>query len=124
MAKKIDFKYAKKTFSNTLTYKLTMILDFVLTLFCVLLVTLYILGNYQNFQDNSQSTILQILSYSAVFTSLLSICLIIETIIKIFTEKKKLLHIIYVFYLLLSTVLCIFFSGFSNIISYLASGIN
>lgn len=124
MAKKIDFKYAKKTFSNTLTYKLTMILDFVLTLFCVLLVTLYILGNYQNFQDNSQSTILQILSYSAVFTSLLSICLIIETVIKIFTEKKKLLHVIYVFYLLLSTVLCIFFSGFSNIISYLASGIN
>ncbi len=124
MAKKIDFKYAKKTFSNTLTYKLTMILDFVLTLFCVLLVTLYVLGNYQNFQDNTQSTILLILSYSAIFTTLLSVCLLVETIIKIFTEKRKLILIFYMVYLIVSTFLCIFFSGFSNIISYLASGIN
>lgn len=123
MAKKIEFKYAKKTFSNTLTYKLTMILDFVLTIFCILLVTLYILGNYQDFLDNTQSTILIILSYTSVFTALLSICLTIETIIKLFTEKKKLIHIFYLVYLIFTTIICTLFSGFSNIISYLSMGI-
>lgn len=123
MAKKIEFKYAKKTFSNTLTYKLTMILDVVLTIFCILLVSLYVIGNYQNFQDNTQSIILVILSYTAVFTTMLSICLFVETIIKLFTEKRKFMHIINGIYLIISTILCILFSGMSNVISFLSMGL-
>lgn len=123
MAKKIEFKYAKKTFSNSLTYRLTMILDFVLSIFCVLLVTLYVIGNYKEFQDGTQNIILIILSYSAIFTTLLSVFLLIETIIKIFTEKHKVSHIICGIYLLISSVLCFFFSGFSNVISFLSKGI-
>lgn len=124
MAKKIDFKYAKKTFSNSLTYKLTLILNMVLTIFCLLLVTLYVIGNYQGFQDNTQSIILIILSYTAVFTGLLSVFLFVETIIKIFTEKRKLLLIFNGIYLIISTILCILFSGLSNIISFLSMGLN
>lgn len=123
MAKKIEFKYAKKTFSNTLTYKLTMILDVVLTIFCILLVSLYVIGNYQNFQDNTQSIILVILSYTAVFTTMLSICLFVETIIKLFTEKRKFMHIINGIYLIISTILSILFSGMSNVISFLSMGL-
>lgn len=123
MAKKIEFKYAKKTFSNTLTYKLTMILDVVLTIFCILLVSLYVIGNYQNFQDNTQSIILVILSYTAVFTTMLSICLFVETIIKLFTEKRKFMHIINGIYLIISTIFCILFSGMSNVISFLSMGL-
>jgi len=123
MAKKIDFKYAKKAFSNTLTYKLTMILQIVLTIFCILLVTLYVLGNYQNFQDNTQSIILTILSYTSIFNALLSICLFIETIIKVFTEKRKIIHILNGIFLLFTTILCFFFSGFSNVISFLSTGL-
>jgi len=122
MAKKIDFKYAKKTFSNTLTYKLTMILQIVLTIFCILLVTLYILGNYQDFQDSTQSILLIILSYTSIFNALLSVCLFVETVFKFFTEKRKFMHIINGIFLLLTAILCIVFSSLSNIISFLSSG--
>lgn len=122
MAKKIDFKYAKKTFSNTLTYKLTMILQIVLTIFCILLVTLYILGNYQDFQDSTQSILLIILSYTSIFNALLSVCLFVETVFKIFTEKRKFIHIINGIFLLLTAIICIVFSSLSNIISFLSSG--
>ena len=66
-----------------------MTLNLVITTFCIILITLYIIGNYQNFQDENQEWILTLLSYVAIFNSLFSIVLTVETAIKIFTEKQK-----------------------------------
>ena len=123
MANKIDFKYSKKILSNTLTYKLSMTLNLVITVFCVILITLYIIGNYQAFQDENQQWILSILSYAAIFNSLLSFMLIVETTIKIFTEKHKIKNLINLIALIASAVFCIFCTGTSNIISYISGGI-
>lgn len=123
MANKIKFKYTKKIISNSLTYKLSMYLDLLITVFCFLLITLYTIGNYQNFQDNTQQIILSVLTFSSIFNILLSILLIIETILKIITEKNKFRNLINLIYLIIAVFLCIFFSSTSNIINYLSTGI-
>ena len=123
MAKKIDFKYSKKILSNTLTYKLSMTLNLAITVFCVILITLYIIGNYQAFQDENQQWILSILSFTAIFNSLFSVVLTVETAIKLFTEKNKLKNAVNLIALIASAIFCIFCTGTSNIISYISVGI-
>jgi len=123
MANKIDFKYSKKLLSNTLTYKFSMTLNFAITVFCVILITLYIIGNYQEFQDENQQWILSVLSFAAIFNSLFSVLLIVETAIKIFTEKHKVKNLINLLILIASAIFCIFCTGTSNIIGYLSGGI-
>ena len=123
MANKIDFKYSKKLLSNTLTYKFSMTLNFAITVFCVILITLYIIGNYQEFQDENQQWILSVLSFAAIFNSLFSVLLIVETAIKIFTEKHKVKNLINLLILIAFAIFCIFCTGTSNIIGYLSGGI-
>ena len=123
MANKIDFKYSKKLLSNTLTYKFSMTLNFAITVFCVILITLYIIGNYQEFQDENQQWILSVLSFAAIFNSLFSVLLTVETAIKIFTEKHKIKNLINLVMLIASGIFCIFCTGTSNIIGYLSGGI-
>ena len=123
MANKIDFKYSKKLLSNTLTYKFSMTLNFAITVFCVILIALYIIGNYQNFQDENQQWILSVLSFAAIFNSLFSVLLMVETTIKIFTEKHKIKNLINLVMLIASGIFCIFCTGTSNIIGYLSRGI-
>ncbi len=115
---------AKSRFSNTLTYKVTMTINLIFVVFCVLLTLLYIIGNYQNFQDSSQQIILFFLSYVSIFSTLLSTLLLIESIVKIFTEKYKVKNIIYSVLLLLAIIFCIFSTGIAGIISYLSTGIS
>ena len=100
-----------------------MTLNLVITAFCVILITLYIIGNYQNFQDENQEWILTLLSYVAIFNSLFSIVLTVETAIKIFTEKQKLKNFINMLALTASAIFCIFCTGTSNVISYISGGI-
>ena len=123
MRKKTRFKYSKKLLSNTLTYKFSMTLNFAITVFCVILIALYIIGNYQNFQDENQQWILSVLSFAAIFNSLFSVLLMIETTIKIFTEKHKIKNLINLVMLIASGIFCIFCTGTSNIIGYLSGGI-
>ena len=123
MANKIDFKYSKKLLSNTLTYKFSMTLNFAIRVFCVILIALYIIGNYQNFQDENQQWILSVLSFAAIFNSLFSVLLMVETTIKIFTEKHKIKNLINLVMLIASGIFCIFCTGTSNIIGYLSGGI-
>lgn len=120
---KINFKYSKKLISNTLTYKFSLTLNLAITVFCIILITLYIIGNYQNFQDENQQWLLAILSYAAIFNSLFSIVLTVETAIKLFTEKQKIKNFINMIALIASAVFCIFCTGTSNIISYISGGI-
>ena len=123
MKNKLNFKYSKKLFSNTLTYKFSMTLNFVITAFCIILITLYIIGNYQNFQDENQQWILSVLSYISIFNSLFSLVLSVETFIKIFTEKHELKNIINMAGLIASIVFCVFCTGTANIIGYISGGI-
>ncbi len=123
MRNKLKFKYSRKLFSNTLTYKFSLTLNLAITVFCIILITLYIIGNYQNFQDENQQWILSLLSYVSIFNSLFSLLLTVETGIKIFTEKQKIKNTINMIALLASAVFCIFCTGTSNIISYISGGI-
>ena len=123
MKNKLKFKYSKKLFSNTITYKFSMTMNLAITVFCVILITLYIIGNYQGFQDENQEWLLAILSYAAIFNSLFSIVLTVETAIKLFTEKQKIKNLINMIALIASAVFCIFCTGISNIISYISGGV-
>ena len=123
MSNKIDFKYTKKLISNSLTYKLSLNFNLLLTIFSLLLITLYIIGNYQNFQDKSQQTILSVLSYVSVFNILLSFLLLVETIFKLATEKRKIKSIINIIYLVFAMLLGLLFSGTANIISFISMGL-
>ena len=100
-----------------------MTLNLAITAFCIILITLYIIGNYQDFQDENQEWLLTVLSYAAIFNSLFSILLTVETAIKIFTEKQKVKKIINMLALMISAVFCIFCTGTANIISYISGGI-
>lgn len=122
MKKEIDFKYGKKKFSNSLTYKLSMTIHLIFSVFCLTLVVLYVIGNFQNFQDKSQQIILNSLAYSAIFTALLSIFLVIETIIKIFTEKNKGRNIFNLIYLLLTIIFSVIYIVLSCSINYVSLG--
>ena len=123
MKNNTNFKYSKKLFSNTITYKFSLTLNLVITLFCVILIALYTIGNYQNFQDENQEFILSILSYAAIFNSLFSIVLTVETVIKLVTEKYKLKNFFNIIGLIITAIFSIFCTGFSNIISYISGGI-
>ena len=100
-----------------------MTLNLAITVFCVILITLYVIGNYQNFLDKSQERILTILSFAAIFNSLFSILLAVETAIKIYTEKQKIKSILNLIALILSAIFCVFCTVFSNVISYISGGI-
>ena len=121
---KYRFKYSKKIISNLIVYKVSMTVDFVFFLFEIILLLLYFIGNYQNFQDSSQQFILKILFCSSIFTSIFSFLLLIESIIKIFSEKQKGKSIINSIFLIISIIFSIFSMEFSNIIMYLSEGLN
>ena len=123
MRKKTRFKYSKKLFSNTLTYKFSMTLNLAITAFCIILIALYVIGNYQNFQDENQEWILSLLSFVSIFNCLFSIVLSVETSIKLFTEKQKIKNIVNLLALTASAVFCFFCTGTSNIVSYISGGI-
>lgn len=117
-------KNAKSKFSNALTYKVTMTINFIFVFFSILLTALYVIGNYQDFQDKSQQLILFFLSYVSIFSTLLSFLLLIESIVKIFTEKYKIRHIIYSILLIFAMLFCISSTGLAGIINYLSEGVS
>ncbi|MCR5189580.1 MAG: hypothetical protein K6C97_11650 [Treponema sp.] len=123
MMKKIKPKYSKKLFSNAFIYRFFMTLDITFTVFCIILSILYVIGNYQSFQDSSQKLIISVASLSATFNLLLSIILTIETIFKLFTEHHKIKHIMNILFLLLTIVFCFACMELSSIITYLSTGI-
>ena len=117
------FKYSKKIISNSIVYKISMTVDFVFFLFGIILLLLYFIGNYQNFQDSSQQFILKILFFSSIFTSIFSFLLLIESIIKVFSENKKVKHIINSIFLIFCIIFGLFCMEFSNNIMYLSEGL-
>ena len=120
---KKKFKYSKKIISNSIVYKICMTVDFVFFLFGIILMLLYFIGNYQGFQDSSQQFILKILFFSSIFSCFFSLLLLIESIIKIFSENKKAKHILNSIFLVFCIIFGLFSMEFSNIIMYLSEGL-
>lgn len=123
MLKKIKFKYSKKLISNSLTYKLSMVIDLTLSFFSLIMVFLYVIGNYQDFQDQSQQLILEVLSYVAIFNTIFSIFLFIESIFKLILENRKIKTIINMIFLLITVFFEMFCLEISTVISYLSKGL-
>ena len=121
--KKIKPKYSKKIFSNAFIYRFFMTLNLTFTVFCLILTILYIIGNYQAFQDHSQKIITSILSQASTFNLLLSFLLLIETGFKIFTENHKIKQILHAVFLLFSIIFCFVCMELSSIINYLSEGL-
>ena len=120
---KNKFKYSRKIISNSIVYRISMTVDLVFFLFEIILMILYFIGNYQTFQDSSQLLILKILFFSSIFTSIFSFLLLIESLIKIFSENKKIKHILNSIFLFFCIITGIFIMEFSNIIMYLSEGL-
>lgn len=103
-------------------YKLLSMIIICLIVFCSLLLGLYIMGNFQVFQDKSQTIILKVLSFTGIFTALLLIPLLLENIIMLITEKKKLMYLVRIIFVILAIIFCIICVGLSDIIIYLSEG--
>lgn len=116
-------KDSKKKHTHPFYYKLLRTIIQCLVIFCFLLFCLYIVGNFQNFGDKSQQILLKVLSYTSMFTSLLTIPLFIENLICLFVEKKKIKTILALLTLLITVILCFAFLGASHLIVYLAEGL-
>ena len=121
--RKIKSKYSKKILSNSFIYKFFMAVDFALSAFCLILAILYVVGNYQEFQDSTQNIIISTISYVSIFNALISGILMVEAIFKIFTEKHKISHIFQVIFLIITIIFCIICMELSTVISYLSAGL-
>lgn len=123
MKKKSESKYQRKIISNVKTYRLMMLFDLTLIFFSLIMILIYIVGNYQTFLDQTQKIILNTLSYSSLLATAISIILAIETIIKIFTEKKLLKNIINLICLIGAIIICLIELGFSSTINFVSAGL-
>lgn len=124
MKKKSDKKFTGKGLSNALTYRLMMILNLTFFSFTLIMLLLYIVGNYQQFLDLTQKIILTTLSYTSVFCLSMSVILAAETFIKIFTEKKKAKNIINLLFLIAVIIISLIELVFSSTMNFVSQGMN
>ena len=103
-------------------YRLIKNIVFSLFFFCLVLVVLYIAGNYQNFQTESQQLILSTLSFSSIVLLLFSILIFGETIIRLITKGEKLKSVVVLLIMIFNIFFSIFCMSFSNIVYYLSEG--
>lgn len=112
-----------KKISFTFILKLTKTIIYTMLVFCILLIILYVIGNYQNFQDKSQQFILDTLSYSSICTLFLTVPVLIESFIRLFTVKKKADSIITIINMIFSIVLMLLCMSFSSAVGFLSEGL-
>ncbi|EID84170.1 hypothetical protein MSI_23880 [Treponema sp. JC4] len=103
-------------------YRLIKNIVFSLFLFCLVLLVLYIAGNYQNFQTESQQLILSTLSFSSIVLLIFSILIFGETIIRLITKGEKLKSVAVLLTMIFNILFSIFCMSFSNIVYYLSEG--
>ena len=113
----------KHSFPYAILGKLTrnsIILDF---LICLLLFSLYLIGNFQSFTDRAQLRILAVLSILAAVLCILSFFGIVEEIVFVFMKSRKtpafFSILLYIFTLIIGGGLI----GFSTVIRRIAIGI-
>lgn len=94
-----------------------------LFIFNLLLVFLYIMGNFNNFLDETQLLILNVLSISSILQVFLSLIKLLENLIYIFFTKSKVIRFFSILLTVLLLVIGVFFVIYATIIRELALGI-
>lgn len=110
----------KKRIKTPFLYRITQTVVLSLLIFSFFLIILYVVGNFQNFQDKSQKTILNVLLFTSILTSFLTIPIIIENIIMFFTIKQKknrIISLIFMSFTIIFCAFCIIFCGAIELIS-------
>lgn len=120
---KTTIKKNKGKISFTFVLKLTKTIILTMVVFCLLMIVLYIIGNYQNFQDKSQQIILDAISYVSITTLFLTFPVIVESLIRLFTVKKKWNSIGSIVLMLVVIIIMICCMSFSSIIEFLSEGL-
>ena len=103
-------------------YRLIKNLVFALFFFCLVLAFMYIVGNYQSFQFESQILILRAISFSSIALFIFSILILFETVIRFATKGEKVKSLIVILIMLFNIIFCIVCMSFSNIVYYLSEG--
>ena len=103
-------------------YRLIKNIVFSLFLFCLVLVVLYIAGNYQNFQAESQQFILSTLSFSSIVLLVLSILIMAETVVRLITKDDRLKSVSVILTMIFNIAFSIVCMSFSNIVYYISEG--
>ena len=88
-------------------YRLIKNIVFALFFFCLVLVLLYIVGNYQSFQFESQILILRAISFSSIALFIFSILILFETVIRFATKGEKVKSLIVILIMLFNIIFCI-----------------
>ena len=118
-------KAAKKKhfFPYSILGKLTrnsIILDF---LICILLFSLYIIGNFQSFTDRTQLRILFVLSIAAAVLCILSFLGIVVEITFVFMKSRKTLAFFSILLFIFTLIIGAGLIGFATVIRRIAIGI-
>lgn len=103
-------------------YRLIKNIVFALFFFCIVLVVIYVVGNEQNFQFESQILILTAISYSSIVLFILSVLIVVETLIRLIFKPEKFKSIIVLFFMIFNIAFSILCMSFSNIVYYLSEG--
>lgn len=106
-----------------LLYKLASSMFFIWFSFEVLLFLFYLIGNYQNFLDNSQLLILRILSLSAFITFVLCFCSLVTLLFLLILKVYNWGNLIRIIPISIALVVNILFLSYSTIITQLSEGI-
>lgn len=122
MKNKIISNDIPKEINTPFLYRITKTVILSLVIFCLFLIILYVIGNFQKFQDLSQQTILNVLFYSSVLTMFLTFPVMIEDIIMLFIIKRKLGRIISLILTVLGNIFLVFCIILSGAVEILSSG--
>lgn len=113
----------KKGKSLILLYKLASSMVLIWFFFEIILFSLYLIGNYQQFLDKTQLLILKVLSYSSFITFVLCFISLAILVLLIVTKIYKKSNFLRLFLILLSLTVNLVFLSYSTIISKLSEGI-
>ena len=123
MKNKIISEEFPKKITTPFLYRITQTVILSLFIFCVFLIILYIVGNYQNFQDLSQKSILSVLFYTSILNGFLTLPVIVENIIMLITFKNKTGRIISLVFMIFTDVFSVFCIILSGAVEVLSSGL-
>ena len=113
----------KRVFPYAILGKLTrnsVILDF---LICLMLFSLYLIGNFQGFTDKTQLRILVFLSVTAAALAILSFFGIVEEIVFVFMKSRKTPAFFSILFYILTIIIGTGLIGFATVIRRIATGI-
>ncbi len=103
-------------------FRLTKNIVFALFVFNLVLVVLYVAGNYQEFQVESQQLLLNVITLTSITLLILSVLIFFETGIRLITKDDKIRSLILLFLMILNIVFGFFCMIFSKIVYFLSEG--